>query len=156
MRTICSEKKVIIPDEVELTISKRVVQVKGPKGRLIRSFRHLTIFLERPSKGVVIVRKYFGMKKDLAAVKTIASHIENMINGVLRGYEVRMKIAFAHFPITLVLTGKDRCHVEIKNYLGSHESMKFLLPRHVECKHDEETNNEIILSGTNIELVTGA
>jgi len=34
-----------------------------------------------------MVEKWFGTKKEIAAVRTVCSHIENMIKGVTKGFQ---------------------------------------------------------------------
>jgi len=58
------------------------VTVKGPRGVLRRDFRHMSIDIKKTKKDVLMVEKWFGIRKELAAVKTVCSHIENMIKGV--------------------------------------------------------------------------
>ena len=57
--------------------------VKGPRGTLVRSFRHLNLELTLLSKKKLRVDVWFAKRKQLACVKTICSHIENMIKGVI-------------------------------------------------------------------------
>lgn len=56
--------------------------VKGPRGTLKRNFRHLKLELIKLSKKKLKVDVWFASRKELACVKTILSHIENMIKGV--------------------------------------------------------------------------
>lgn len=51
----------------------------------------------------------------LACIRTICSHVENMITGVTKGYLYKMRFIYAHFPINVSITGKT---VEIRNFLG--------------------------------------
>ena len=48
-------------------------------------------------------------------VGTIRSHISNMIYGVKHGFTYKMKIVYAHFPMTVKVKGKL---VTIDNFLG--------------------------------------
>ena len=56
--------------------------VKGPRGSLVRSFRHLNLELTLLSKKKLRVDVWFAKRKQLACVKTICTHVENMIKGV--------------------------------------------------------------------------
>ena len=47
--------------------------------------------------------KWFGNRKDIATVRTVISHIENMIKGVTNGYRYKMKSVYAHFPINIAI-----------------------------------------------------
>ena len=60
----------------------REVTVKGPRGSLVRSFRHLNLELTLLSKKKLRVDVWFAKRKQLACVKTICTHVENMIKGV--------------------------------------------------------------------------
>ena len=71
---------------------------------------------------VVQVEKWFGSKKELAAVRSCCSHIKNMQVGVTQGYEYKMKLVYAHFPINVDCQKTDgskiKNRIEIRNYLG--------------------------------------
>ena len=49
------------------------------------------------------VEKWFGSRKDIATVRTVISHIENMMKGVTYGYRYKMKSVYAHFPINIAI-----------------------------------------------------
>ena len=69
---------------VEFSVKSRNVTVKGPRGVLRRSFKHLAVDIRKISKNQVIVEKWFGAHTELAAVRTVCSHIENMFKGVIK------------------------------------------------------------------------
>ena len=54
-------------------------------------------------------------------VGTIRSHISNMIYGVDHGFTYKMKIVYAHFPMTVKVQGKI---VTIDNFLGERSPRK--------------------------------
>jgi large subunit ribosomal protein L9e len=68
------------------------------------------------------VEKWFGSKKELASVRSCCSHIKNMQIGVTKGYEYKMKLVYAHFPINVdcqkTAGSKIKNRIEIRNYLG--------------------------------------
>lgn len=84
MRTIVANQTVKIPDNVEVSVKKRIVTVKGDRGKLERSFRHLAVDIYLVSPKVLKVEKWFGTKKELAAVRTVCTHVQNMIKGVTK------------------------------------------------------------------------
>ncbi len=47
------------------------------------------------------MRKWFGNRKELAAIRTVCSHVQNMVTGVIRGYRYKMRSVYAHFPINM-------------------------------------------------------
>lgn len=81
MRTINSNQEVKIPKGVSAKVSSRQVTIRGPRGKLSRDFRHLAMDLYMVNRKKVKVEKWFGAKKEIAAVRTVCSHIENMIKG---------------------------------------------------------------------------
>lgn len=88
---------------MDVTVNGRRVVVKGPRGRLARSFKHLTLDIEKLSKQEIRVRKWFGVRKELASVRTVCSHIENLFKGVTKGYRYKMRSVYAHFPINVAI-----------------------------------------------------
>lgn len=67
--------------------------MKGPRGILRRNFGHMAIDIKMIKSNELMVEKWFGIRKELAAVKTVCSHVENMIKGVTKvGRSVTYKI----------------------------------------------------------------
>lgn len=83
MRTINSNQCVKIPRGIEASVKSRIVTIKGPRGVLKRNFKHLALDIHMQSPRTLKVEKWFGAKKELAAVRTVCSHIQNMIKGKL-------------------------------------------------------------------------
>ena len=52
MKILNAKQSMDIPDGVEGSVKARVVTIKGPRGTLVRSFRHLAIdiYMEGPTK----------------------------------------------------------------------------------------------------------
>ena len=103
-----------IPDKVVVTIDKNILMVNGPKGKVLKDFSKIPVTVTVEGKKVV-VRPYGKRKKDLAVTNTSRSIIRNMINGVLNGYTYKLKVIFAHFPISLKV--KDG-YIFVENFFG--------------------------------------
>ena len=71
-------------DAVKVKVKARVVTVTGPRGSLKRDFGHMAVDIIKMSPKALKVEKWFGIKKELAAVRTVCSHIENMMKGVTK------------------------------------------------------------------------
>lgn len=84
MRTINANQSVKIPEGIDVTVNKRIIVVKGPRGSLERNFKHLAVDIYLKGPRLLTVEKWFGTKKELAAVRTICTHVENMIKGVTK------------------------------------------------------------------------
>mmetsp|Transcript_29775 Transcript_29775/g.70761 ORF Transcript_29775/g.70761 Transcript_29775/m.70761 type:complete len:196 (-) Transcript_29775:127-714(-) len=159
VQTICAEKTVTIPEGVTVDIKARYVTVKGKRGTLERSFKHLFVDIKKV-KGkdgeMVKVEKWFGTKKELAAVRTVISHISNMIVGVSSGYEYKMKFVYAHFPINVDCKksegSKIKDIIEIRNYLGEKVTRKVNMMDGCEVDRTKE-KDEIVVIGNSRENV---
>jgi large subunit ribosomal protein L9e len=81
MREINSNQVVTLPKGVGCRVKARVVTVEGPRGKLEKSFRHLAMDIYMLNRKKIMVEKWFGTKKEIAAVRTVCSHIENMVKG---------------------------------------------------------------------------
>ncbi|GIY97701.1 60S ribosomal protein L9 [Caerostris extrusa] len=104
-------------------------------------------------KDKLVVQKWFGIRKELATVRTICSHIENMIKGVTRGYQYKMRSVYAHFPINIT-TSKDGSLVEIRNFLGEKILRRVNMQPGVVCQNSTQQKDELIITGNDIELVS--
>lgn len=67
---------------VKVSVKSRVVQVSGKRGKLVRNFHHSRVDISMPKKNLIVVEKWFGTNKENAVVRTICSHINNMVKGV--------------------------------------------------------------------------
>ncbi|CAD5120422.1 DgyrCDS8989 [Dimorphilus gyrociliatus] len=152
MKTIKSNQTVKAPEGVELRVKSRRVTVKGPRGTLHREFKHLAVDIRQISKREIIVEKWFGIRKELAAVRTVCSHVENMIKGVTMGYKYKMRSVYAHFPINVVIS-ESNSMVEIRNFLGEKFTRRVRMLKGVSCVASK-VKDEFILEGNDIELVS--
>lgn len=82
MKTIESNQCVKIPKGIEARVHSRIVTIIGPRGELKRNFKHLGLDIHMVNSRTLKVEKWFGTKKQIAAVRTVCSHIENMIKGI--------------------------------------------------------------------------
>ncbi len=110
-------ERVEIPEGVDVVVNGMKVRVTGPKGSIERDFSHIRGVMIRREDNNIVVETYSANRRRKALVGTVASHIENMIRGVTKGYRYKLKIIYSHFPITVVVDDKERI-VRIKNFLG--------------------------------------
>jgi large subunit ribosomal protein L9e len=97
------------------------VTVKGPKGKLFKSFKHVAVDIQivdqKDGTKKMIIEMWFGSYQSKAAVKSVASVVQNMIDGVIKGHKYKMKCVYAHFPITLNVMDGGKT-LEVRNYVG--------------------------------------
>lgn len=75
-----------------------------------------------------------------------------MITGVTKGFEYKMKLASAHFPINVTTTNNDTV-VEIRNFLGEKYDRKVKMLEGCTATYNAE-NKEIVITGNDIQNVS--
>ena len=129
----------------------RVITVTGKRGTLVREFKHINLDITKTEEGNVKVDLWFGKRKQLACIRTICSHIENMCTGVMKGYTYKMRVVYSHLPINVSLSGKN---VEIRNYLGAKLVRRVKLCDGVEYVRTADVKDQIELTGNDINAVS--
>merc|ERR1712170_191296 len=153
MKTIRANQTVTVPEQVEFSVKSRRVTIKGARGTLKRSFTHLGVDIRKIASNKILVEKWFGIKKELAAVRTVCSRIENMIKGVIKGYRYKMRSVYAHFPINIAIS-EGNTLVEVRNFLGEKYTRQVRMLTGVTCEPSKGQKGEFILEGNDIELVS--
>merc|ERR1719476_259148 len=154
MKVIRSAQNITIPKGVEVTVKSRVVTVKGPHGTLQRNFRHVPVTVAKVDHGKKVeVSLYFGLSKQRSCLRTVLSHIDNMITGVTQKYRYSMRLVYAHFPITAAIVNGGKT-VEIKNFLGEKIVRTIDMLGDTKITKSEAVKDELILEGTDIDLTS--
>ncbi len=144
---------------VTVTTKCREVVVKGPLGTLQRSFKHISLDIQQSKsedgKDEIKVDLWFGSRAVSAGVRTICSHIENMITGVTKGFKYKMRFCYAHFPINsaMVKNGANEV-VEIRNYLGEKKVRRIELLEGVKYVKTADVKDQIEISGIDVTKVS--
>jgi len=138
-----------IPEGVEVEvegdqISGYTVRAKGPLGENSRFLKFRGVFIEKVNNNI---RVYSPVSKarQKAIVGTFAAHINNLLKGVKDGFEYKLKLVYAHFPVKLRVEGDE---VVIENFLGE------TLPRRAKIvgrAKVEIKGQEITVKGVDIE-----
>lgn len=108
------QDQVDIPEGVKVTQNKHMLMFEGPLGKTHKSFRNIPVQIEL-TEGKVNLKTIGERKRDYAILHTARSIIRNICEGLVVGYTIKMKVVFAHFPITVKVEGKK---VLIENYQG--------------------------------------
>jgi large subunit ribosomal protein L9e len=144
-------KTVTIPEGCTVSVKARQVEVKGPRGTLKRDFRHQNVEMElSEDKKTITLTKWLGKKNEISALQTFASHIENMITGVTRGYRYKMRFVYAHFPINVTIDGQT---VEVRNFLGEKRVRRVKMLGDTKVTQTKTVKDEIVLEGNSVEAV---
>ena len=147
-----ANKVVAIPEGVTIEVKARVVTVKGPRGTLKKDFRHQPIEME-VKNGKVRLTKWTGTKSEVASLQTFASHIDNMIVGVTRGFRYKMRFVYAHFPINVGVEQGGKL-VEVRNFLGEKRVRKVQMRDDTKAQLSKGVKDELILEGNDVESVS--
>merc|ERR1712224_995968 len=128
--------------------------VTGKHGTLKRDFKHLPIelFLANHDKEVR-ARMYFAKSKQIAALRSVCSHIQNLFDGVQKKFEYKMRLVYAHFPINANITNGGKT-VEVRNYLGEKIVRVINLLEGVTVEKSASVKDELVLIGADIDLVS--
>ncbi len=108
------QDEVIIPEGVKVTQNKHMIAFEGPLGKTFKSFRKIPINIEIKEGKMILKTKSFR-KRDYSILHASRSVIRNICEGLIDGYTIKMKIVFAHFPITVKVEGKK---ILIENFQG--------------------------------------
>ena len=156
---------VAVPEGVTVTVKARKVTVKGPRGTLSKDFTHVDVdmFLvqdklkpddesEEPSQ-FLKVEVWFGKSKTLASIRTVLSHVSNMITGVTKGFRYTMRFVYAHFPINATIPG-DAKSLEIRNFLGEKRVRYIQMLEDTKIKRSDDVKDQLVLEGNNVEAIS--
>jgi large subunit ribosomal protein L6 len=147
LRALEAVKTVEVPNEVEVSVKDRIVSVNGKKGALTRDFSESPVTIQLEGKEIT-VQASWPRKREASLVGTISSHIQNMITGVSQGFTYKLKIVFAHFPISVKV--KENM-VSIENFTGERS------PRWARIMGDSKVSakeDDVIVQGINLEDVS--
>merc|ERR1712157_278658 len=149
-KTILATESIKIPEGVEVEVKARQIKVTGPRGSLSRNFKHINTALTKTDE-TIRVDIWFASRSQVACVRTVCSHIQNMFTGVTKGFVYKMRFVYSHFPINVSLNGNT---VEIRNFLGEKRVRKIELLPGVEYERTKDVKDQIELSGNDIALVS--
>lgn len=135
-----------IPEGVSVSFSQDLCTVKGPKGTVERRFWYPGIKIEA-REGTIVVDADSPRKEQKAMVGTFTSHINNLIIGVTDGFECKLKIVYAHFPMQVKVEGQT---LSIGNFLGEKKPRVAKILGETKVK---VSGNEVIVTGINKEDV---
>ncbi|KAF9979370.1 hypothetical protein BGZ73_000064 [Actinomortierella ambigua] len=153
MKDIYKEEILNVPADVKVDIKARLVTVTGPRGAITKNFRHVEMDIVKLSSDRIKLSVWHGKRKHVACLRTIRSLIHNMIVGVTKGYEYKMRFVYAHFPINVIIAD-DAKSVEIRNFLGEKLVRKVPMLEGVTIVHSKDQKDEVVLTGNDLDNVS--
>jgi large subunit ribosomal protein L6 len=116
------------------------VSVKGPQGEVQKTFSKKASITVEGSEAKVV-------SKNAALSGTIESIIGSMIHGVSAGYTRKLKLLYAHFPISVEVRGSE---LIIKNFIGEKQPRVTAVVRNTKV---EVKGQNVTVSGPDKEAV---
>ncbi len=138
--------EVPMPEGVTASLDGRTLTVKGKLGQSRKHFDKVNINIS-VQDNKVLISPFSEKKKDNVIINTVLSLVNNMVTGVTKGYTYRLKVVYAHFPISVKTKG-DEIHVE--NFVGERS------PRVAKIVGDSKVTidgDDIIVKGVSAEDV---
>lgn len=140
--------EIILPSEVSITKQENLITTKGSFGSVQKDFTKMPAIIDLQDNKITI-KSRGNRKKDFALVNTLQSVINNMIKGSNQGFTYRLKIVFAHFPISIKIKGKD---IVVENFFGERSPRTSKIIGN-DTKVSVE-GEDVIVKGPNIENVS--
>jgi len=151
------EKIVGIPDDVNVKREGDEIEVSGSNGNIKRKFTDKRVEIDIKNDEIEISVKD-PSKREKALLGTYTSHIQNMIDGVQKDFEYKLKIVYSHFPVKVRSEGDE---VVIENFVGEKKPRRapILGETQVEIKGDEVSvkglhKEDVAQTAANIESAT--
>ena len=121
-----------IPEGAKVQVDGKKVTVSGAKGTLVREFSHQDL------ESLAVKGDEFTANGSKKITTTVESHVRNMAIGVTKGYSLKLKSVFAHFPIAIEMKGKEML---VKNFLGEKQPrrVKIIGQTKIEAKGQDMT-----------------
>ena len=138
---------------VKVSVKSRIVTVEGPRGKITKNYRHVNMEIQELSKEKLKITIWFGTRKQMACMRTICSSINNMIKGVTKGFEYKLRLVYAHFPININVSDDSKI-VEIRNFLGEKIVRRVDMLEGVTAELSKAQKDEIIIVGNDIDNVS--
>ena len=149
--------EVIVPEGVTVTKTKHMLSFVGPLGKTFKSFRSIPVDIEIVENKVTL-KAQGERKRDYAILHTARSIIRNICEGLVEGYTIKMKVVFAHFPITVKVEGEK---ILIENFQGERAPRETkivgntkVIPKGEDIILTGEVWTDITQTAANIELKT--
>jgi large subunit ribosomal protein L6 len=142
------ENEITLPLEVSITKDQNVLTAKGSYGSVQKDFTKMPAIIDLKDNKITI-KSRGNRKEDFALVNTIQSVINNMIKGSSKGFTYRLKIVFAHFPITVKIKNRE---IFVENFFGERSARTSkIIGSDTKVTVEGE---DVVITGPNIENVS--
>lgn len=139
---------VALPSGVKFAAARGEIRAEGPLGKVHRPFPSEALDFSVKGTTVTLTLKIpWNRREAQALLHTWEAHVRNLAGGVTRGFEAKMKVVAAHFPMKVA--AKDGALV-IENFLGEKYPRTAPLVAGVSAAVDGDF---VLLTGVDVEQV---
>ncbi len=134
------------PEGVKAALQGRTLSVKGKLGEAKKEFDKINVNIAVDGNKVLI-SPFSTKKKDNVIINTVTSIVNNMVTGVTKGFTYKLKVVYAHFPITVKTKGNQ---ILVENFVGERSPRVSQIVG--DCKVSVE-GDDIVVKGVSLEDV---
>ncbi|MEW6295419.1 MAG: 50S ribosomal protein L6 [Candidatus Diapherotrites archaeon] len=133
-----------IPEGFKIEVEGGRLTLSDGKDSVNKEFKAKEIKFSKKNNSVILSTEKYS-RRAKALMNSIKANIENMVEGLTKGYEYRLAIVYSHFPINVSVKGNL---VEINNFTGEKRPRKAQIIGNTKV---EIKGKEIIVTGKNKE-----
>ncbi len=135
-----------MPEGVSASLQGRTLAIKGKLGESKKHFDKINVNIAVEGNRVVFT-PFSAKKKDNVIINTVTSIVNNMVTGVTKGFTYKLKVVYAHFPITVKTKGDQ---ILVENFVGERSPRVSQIVG--DCKVSIE-GDDIVVKGVSLEDV---
>ncbi len=139
-------QEIDMPEGVSAKYENNELTITGPKGEISRKLRYPRVHIKVENNKIIIETKILT-KREKRIIFTYRAHINNIIKGVTEGFEYKLSVVYAKFPMSVEVKGNEFI---VKNLLGEKVPRIVKLPQDVKV---EVKSKDITVSGIDKERV---
>jgi large subunit ribosomal protein L6 len=140
------ETVIALPQDVKAKKEDYKVIIEGPRGTVSKVLKNNLAEVELKGNELIIKARKEN-RRGKCVMNTFKAHVNNLIKGVQQGFKAKLRICYAHFPITVKIQGSD---LIIENFGGEKVPRKAKIMPGCEVKID---GSKITVTGNNKELI---
>ena len=140
------QASVELPEGVTASLVGRKMSIKGKLGEAKKNFDKINVNVSVQGNRIQL-SPFSTKKRDNVIINTVTSILNNMVTGVTKGYTYKVKVVYAHFPITVKTKGKQ---VLVENFIGERSPRVSNIVG--DCKVTVE-GDDVIVKGVSVEDV---
>ncbi len=136
-----------IPEDISAELEEDTITLEKDGETVEKEFDHPLVKVEKTGEGFEFSTES-SKKEPQSVVSTFRSLLNNMVEGLEKGYRYKLKGVYAHFPMTIQQSDNK---IEIENFMGERKPREIDVMEGVNVRVD---GDDIILTGPSKENVS--